>query len=111
MTNIPEDDTTISDLDPKLSLSQISETMHLSIADTADKLYNGIVWNGDDAARVWALTPEELESQIGLWAREMMAYRRKNPDGQGGYRDAMEKIADDLVAARLANLEGDEDSK
>jgi hypothetical protein len=41
----------------------------------------------------------------------MMAYRRKNPDGQGGYRDAMEKIADDLVAARLANLEGDEDSK
>jgi hypothetical protein len=66
MTNIPEDDTTISDLDPKLSLSQISETMHLSIADTADKLYNGIVWNGDDAARVWALPPKSLNLKSGF---------------------------------------------
>ena len=33
----------------------------------------------------------------------MMAYRRKNPDGQGGYRDAMEKISDDLAATRLAD--------
>src|ERR1039457_2040430 len=107
--NIPEDDTTrieLEDLaktDPNLSLAQVSENLHLSIADTADKLYDALVWNGDDAARVWALTPEELESQIGLWAREMMSYRRKNPDGQGGYRDAMEKISDDLAATRLAD--------
>ena len=55
-----------------MSLKQLSEKLRVSKIRAVQIIYDFLVWNDDDAKRVGSLSAEEIESNIGLWAREAL---------------------------------------
>jgi hypothetical protein len=59
-------------LPKEMSLKQLSEKLRVSKTRAVQIIHDFLVWNDDDAKRVGSMSAEEIESNIGLWAREAL---------------------------------------
>jgi len=62
MRSIPKD----------MSLKQLCEKLRVSKNRAVQMINNFLIWNDDDAMRLWNMSAEEIESEIGLWAPEAL---------------------------------------